>query len=271
MTYRICKKLNKENNYKEIEQALEINNNIWNVKSTLNEFFQRADNSYLIALFENNILKGTISGISLNRYDILNNNKFHTWNGVTQNGSFSNVNKNGDTLCCVAITSSVSYKDDKVLNKETENITLSESFINKNIETYLNSGLDPVINFHKKDKGIIKGAEIIKIFPNGRPDDKDSLGFNVLMQYPKITNNLRKELTKININCENMSIGKALIIGALKESLKNKNINYIMPYSRPVKYRYYLTRVLLRLKGDSLDFENDKEEVFFNSIKYSQF
>ncbi len=265
MIYRECKKLNKETNYKEIEQALEINNKIWNVKSSLNQFIARAKNSHLVALFENGELKGTISGILLNKNDILNNENYHTWNGVTDNGTFNNVNKKGDTLCCVAITSSKANSTNEEINND-ETLILSKDFINKNIENYINSGLDPVINFHKKDKGIIKGAKVVKIFPNGRPEDKFSLGFNILMQYPEITDELRTELLKIDINCENMSAGKALIIGAVKEAIKNKNISYIMPYSRPVKYHYYLTRVLRRLKGDNFDFENEKEEEFYKIV-----
>ena len=106
MAYRICKKLNVETDYKQIEQALEINNKIWNVKSSLNQFIARAKNSHLVALIENDELLGAISGILLNKEDILNNKTYHTWNGVTDNGTFNNVNNNGNTLCCVAITSS---------------------------------------------------------------------------------------------------------------------------------------------------------------------
>ncbi len=265
MIYRKCKKLNKEADYKFIEQALEINNKIWNVKSSLKQFISRAENSYLIALFEKNELQGTISGIQLNKNEILGNKLYHTWDGVTGNGTFNNICKDGDTLCCVAITSINAVSDSKK-EIDTENISLSEDFINKNIEKYINSGLDPVINFHKKDKGIVKGAKVIKIFPDGRPEDEESLGFNVLMQYPEITEELRSRLLSTGIECENMSVGKALIIGAVKEAVKNGAIKYIMPYSRPVKYRYYLTRVLLRLKGDSLDFENENEETFYNSV-----
>lgn len=49
----------------------------------------------------------------------------------------------------------------------------------KFVREYLLQGHDPVMNFHKK-----LGAELVKVIPNGRPDDKSALGYTMLLQYP---------------------------------------------------------------------------------------
>ena len=280
---RYCRKIIKDEKLY-IEDALEINNKIWNVKSTIKEFNSRVENGYLVGLFDSKELLGTISAVPLKYINIINN-KYPTWDIVTANGTFNNAKKDADTLCCVAITNKFSkivtipnieakgrYKEwIEMLNNNhwRRNIELKE-FINNSIELYLESNLDPVINFHKKDKLMIKGANVIKIFPDGRVEDCDSLGFNILMSYPVITKEIRKSVEFIkeveNINFDNIySIGKSLIIGVFKEALSNKNIKYILPYSRPIKFKYYLTRVLYRI-SNNLNFESEKEKDFYKQI-----
>ncbi len=52
------------------------------------------------------------------------------------------------------------------------------------VRQYLLAGSDPVMNFHHK-----QGAELIEVTPGGRPADKSSLGYTMLLYYPptKIT------------------------------------------------------------------------------------
>ena len=280
---RYCRKINREDK-SDINDALYINNKIWNVKSTIIEFNSRVINGYLVGLFNSDELLGTISATPLKYRDIINNN-YPTWNSVTSNGTFKNAESDADTLCCVAITNKFTkiietptikadgrYKEwiEKIDNNSwRENIELYR-FINNSIEFYLESNLDPVINFHKKDKLMVKGAKIIKIFPDGRVDDRDSLGFNILMSYPVITASIRedvefiKSIDIIDFN-EIYSIGKSLILGVFKEALNNKEIKYILPYSRPIKFRYYLTRVLYRT-SNHLEFESSNEESFYKKV-----
>jgi long-chain acyl-CoA synthetase len=47
------------------------------------------------------------------------------------------------------------------------------------VTNYLNAGHDPVMNFHTK-----LGAHLVDVFENGRPDDKSSLGYTMLLAYP---------------------------------------------------------------------------------------
>ncbi|MDP2665273.1 MAG: fatty acid--CoA ligase family protein, partial [bacterium] len=47
------------------------------------------------------------------------------------------------------------------------------------VRQYLLAGNDPVMNFHKR-----LGAELVEVTPHGRPEDKSSLGYTMLLQYP---------------------------------------------------------------------------------------
>lgn len=49
------------------------------------------------------------------------------------------------------------------------------------VREYLRAGHDPVMNFHTK-----LGAELVEVVPNGRPEDKSSLGYTMLLRYPPV-------------------------------------------------------------------------------------
>ncbi len=46
------------------------------------------------------------------------------------------------------------------------------------VRKYLLAGNDPVMNFHKR-----LGAELVEVTPSGRPEDKSSLGYTMLLRY----------------------------------------------------------------------------------------
>jgi long-chain acyl-CoA synthetase len=51
---------------------------------------------------------------------------------------------------------------------------------------------DPVFKFHQRPKaGLAKGAHLVGLIPMGRPEDKSSLGYNMLLQYPEPVGDLR--------------------------------------------------------------------------------
>lgn len=51
------------------------------------------------------------------------------------------------------------------------------------VRNYVLGGNDPVMNFHQK-----LGAELIEVTPRGRPEDKSSLGYTMLLLYPSLDN-----------------------------------------------------------------------------------
>ncbi len=62
----------------------------------------------------------------------------------------------------------------------------------KKVEKYLLDGNDPVYNFHQKLKGgQSEGAKLIGVIPNGRPEDKSSLGYTMLLKYPAPPENVK--------------------------------------------------------------------------------
>ena len=96
-----------------------------------------------------------------------------------------------DTDGVLAGQISFSYKDNKLVcisicsanfkPKPVPEITKipSPEFVRK----YLIEGRDPVMNFHQK-----LGAELIEVTPGGRPEDRSSLGYTMLVRYPKSKN-----------------------------------------------------------------------------------
>lgn len=90
--------------------------------------------------------------------------------GGTLAGQISFIIKD-NTLTCVSICSAT-YKP-KPIPKIHTAPTLQE------VEAYLLGGYDGIYNFHHK-----LGAELVKIIPQGRPDDKSSLGYTMLLTYP---------------------------------------------------------------------------------------
>lgn len=49
------------------------------------------------------------------------------------------------------------------------------------VERYVREGSDPVMQFHAK-----LGAELVEVIPQGRPQDKSSLGYTMLLRYPAL-------------------------------------------------------------------------------------
>ena len=91
------------------------------------------------------------------------------------------VDLDGAALVCTSI-SSRDYKPDPV---PEVNIISTD----KEVRDYLQGGHDPVFRFHQQPKGgLARGAEFVDVIPQGRPEDKSSLGYNMLLKYPPISN-----------------------------------------------------------------------------------
>ncbi len=88
------------------------------------------------------------------------------------------ADRDGTALVCVSICSAdYRAKDIPVVERVPD---IAE------VETYLPN--DPVYRFHQKPKGGGEGAELVGLIPNGRPEDKSSLGYNMLLKYPQPAN-----------------------------------------------------------------------------------
>ena len=214
---------------KVLKQAVKINNQAWgkNLVSSLNEFVNRATNGILIGAFDKqNKLQGTISALQMTEEGIKSGKK---WAEITGNGTLETNNHQGNSILCVAI-STLSRSNSKQSNRYPAKPKFSEQEFKK----YLASDQDYVVRFHRKAKGgFSQGAKIIKILPHSRPEDKEALGFNLLMKYPT-----SQQKPKVN---PTSSYGTQLIEAALLYAFYRhfKNV-YVL--TRPAQASNYFKR-----------------------------
>jgi hypothetical protein len=213
-----------------LNEALAINNDRFKgLPSTKEEFKSRAQNGKLLGVFDEEKLLGSLSCVRLNKSDI---DLLSTWDQATANGTLKNNNPEGDSLLCVAI--SVVGKD---ISNDYLNIQLSNigELAEKEIGEYISSGHDYVLNFHSKSKAGVEGAKLYKIIKNGREDDTDSVGYNVIVKYPEINPE-----TKL-ISDPNASASIKLIEFAIFYA-KESGIKNIYAFSRPAGFKSYLMK-----------------------------
>ena len=85
--------------------------------------------------------------------------------------------RDGDSLVCISICSA-DYKP-KSIPEIVARPTPEE------VRQYVEENNDPVMRFHQKPKGNIGGAKLVDVIENGRPEDKSSLGYTMLLKYPE--------------------------------------------------------------------------------------
>lgn len=131
--------------------------------------------------------------------------------------------RTGKALVCVSICSA-DYRA-----KEIPSVTGVPDIAE--VETYLPS--DPVYKFHQKPKGGGGGAELVGLIPNGRPEDKSSLGYNMLLKYPEPDNVTITEDAPVS----NQLIEVVLLLA------QDLGIKDVYAYSRPGGLASYLSTI----------------------------
>lgn len=102
------------------------------------------------------------------------------------------------------------------------------------VEAYLFEGKDGVYNFHITPKGgFAKGASLVRLLPNARPEDKSAVGYNMLMKYPEIRQSVRISPTA--------PVSQQLIEVVMKLA-EYLEIPYVSAFSRPGGLARYLAR-----------------------------
>ncbi len=102
------------------------------------------------------------------------------------------------------------------------------------VKKYLLEGNDPVYNFHQKLKGgQSEGAKLIGVIPNGRSEDKSSLGYTMLLKYPAPPEN---PVITNDAPVSNQLIEAVLLIA------KDIGIKEVYAYSRPGGLASYITK-----------------------------
>ena len=241
-----------------LSKAVQINNKRWGVKAKRAEFEARARNGYVIGVFdEDENLQGVLSALQISEKKLA---KVQTWNEVSGNGTLQTNDSKGEVLLCISISIRL-LREDKMesLNKAKKRITPDKlHFLAERIvDEYVKTNLDNVIRFHRKSKGGMKeGAKVTKIIPQGRPEDSDALGYNVLMEYPEI----EKSIGIIKSKQDSPSI---LLIEQAMMLAKEKGCTKVMAFSRPAQFRLHLEKAI----GDSADFEPKNKKEFTTFAK----
>ncbi len=215
-----------------LKQALNINNDRWQgLPTTLQEFTARAKNGLLFGVFaENDGLVGSVSCVQLKSNKL---NQLKTWDQATAKGTLSNHDPKGDALLCVAISVKSSSSANNSKPTEGPNVKNLQKLAKSKIKGYVESGADYVLSFHKQPKGGLPGAIVWKILENGRPDDKDAMGYNVLMKYPEVPKN--HKLIHAKPDSASFMLIEHCLLYAQKHGIKN-----VIAFSRPAGFRQWL-------------------------------
>jgi len=159
-----------------------------------------------------------------------------------------NNNPKGEIMVCASIT--VVGEESPTLDEKKAGF-VTQSLADEVIEEYIKTGLDNVLRFHAKPKGgMEKGAKVIKILPNGRPEDAEAMGYNVLVEYPKIEG-------KKTVRSKTAPPSFLLVEQAMQLA-KEKNCTRVIAFSRPAQFRLHLARAL----DPSINFEPRDKKAF---------
>lgn len=193
-----------------LNQAVKIHNQAFpkGLSLDLETIIHRATNGFVIGAFEENILKGVLTGFRI-KEDLVKNGK--DWSEISGEGKFTTFNPKGEValLCSAASITS---------QAENEDIKISKTPSLEDVQNYINKGEDFVVKFHQKPKaGFKRGASVYRIILNGNPKDLESLKTVVCFEYPPLE---ELENAKFTDNKIGLGLVEAAIIYAKSQGLK---------------------------------------------------
>lgn len=217
-----------------LKEIVKINNERWEgLPASLEEFRKRAKNGLLLAVFEEKGVLGSISCTQLRKAALAS---LKTWDQVSSYGTLSNNDPKGDTIVCVAISVKSNLKDQpKLKTLSVKNEAKLQQLARKYILEYVVSSKDHVLAFHQKSKGGLRGAKVLKILENGRKEDLQAMGYNVLMKYPAMDK-------KTKIVYANSPTPAVKLLEQVLSYAKEKGISNVIAFSRPAGFRQYLLK-----------------------------
>lgn len=192
----------------------------------VNEFKKQIKNgSAIVAVDSNNKVCGLIllirTNISEKELSLLSYSKLISTGGDSINSD------DGKSFVCVAICSS-NYKP-----QDIPKVNLKPTV--EDVREYLFAGRDSVYSFHAKPKGgFTKGASLISLLPNSRPEDKRSMGFNMLLKYPEITKEIQITKSKLAVATQLIEVVMFLV--------RQLGIEFVYAFSRPADLAKYLSQ-----------------------------
>lgn len=206
-----------------LEEAVKIHNQAFPKGLGLDPetITHRATNGFVIGAFEDEILKGVLTGFRV-KEDLVKNGK--DWKEITGHSEFTTFDPKGKValLCSAAsITSNAPYEEIKATHWPTED----------EIRDYASKNLDFVVRFHKKPKGGFKeGAHVYRIILNGNPKDLSSLKTVVCFEYPPLNSIKKIEFSESKIGiglveaaiiyAKDLGVEKVIALSRLGEAYK---------------------------------------------------
>ena len=168
------------NNRPYIKQSFELFNYCWYpLEIDMGSFGEQIKNGTVILGIDKktNKVEGliTILRTSLNGKALSKTN----YQKLTGKSTLDTNQNDGNKIVCISICSS-NYKKPEFIAEPDYMPSASQ------MKEYVQSGVDHVYNFHLKAKGGLKGAKLVAMMPDSRPEDTMALGYNMLMQYPKL-------------------------------------------------------------------------------------
>lgn len=181
---------------------------------------------------DKNNLDGSIFVEQISKKDLdLNVPYTQSYNDVTDGLTLKKHSETADALLLVSVSTAGKLHVIDVSKQDSTYQTLLQK-AESTVDEYIRNGHDPVLSFHMKKKGgLSKGASFVRVLKDARPDDVESLGYNVLLVYPEIS-----ESVAIS---EDESLGTQLVESAFIYAKTNK-IKHVFAYSRPSGFYAYL-------------------------------
>jgi len=132
----------------------------------------------------------------------------------------------GNALACISICSA-DYRSKPI--QPIEKIPAPDE-----VREYLRGGNDPVMRFHEKPKGgMSAGAKLVDVIPDGRPEDKSALGYNMLLKYPA---------PEADVAISHDAPVSHQLIEVVLTIAKDLGIKNVYAYSRPGRLASFLSK-----------------------------
>lgn len=245
--------------------AARLDQAVWGaVGQDAGTFVARATNGFVVAAFQAEELVGTLSCLRRRFDPVLRTREdpghpYATWDGITGRGRFDTAEPDGDALFCVAVTSAraVARPFPAVPEGSHPALDLARALVSGRDAHDLTVGRtaralaracasihvprDEVMRFHgrAKGKGLLEGARIVAVLPDGRPEDLPAMGYNVVMAYPDLPASF-PACVRLD---HGPTIGEALILAAAALASR-LGVRVAAPYSRPAGFRRALVQAL---------------------------
>jgi hypothetical protein len=212
------------------KEALNLFNFCWDPLLLSQDTFMEQVNNGIVVIGVDEINK--VQGMVTLLRTSLSEEKLRTlnWRELTGDSGFNTNQRNGNAIVCVSICSST---------YQPQHFSTGEGIPTpkvKAMEEYLASGSDLVYNFHLKSKAGLARAQLLALLPDSRPEDKMSLGYNMLMKYPVLPTD------RVIVPNANASLSVQLIEAAMSFS-QQLGISRVYAFSRPAgALRYFQSK-----------------------------